>query len=73
MALYRGANLLAEQDYDPSTVVLSFFHSGKLVKRVPLGELYSDIDVLPRTVSHYFWLKAADWDGGKWSIRTIGD
>lgn len=71
MALYRGDNLLDRQDRHPATVVLSFFRFGELIRQVKLGELYSDVDVLPQTVSHYLWVKASGWEDGKWFIRTV--
>jgi len=73
MALYPGHFALMEQDHQPSTVVLSFFRSGKPVGHVRLGEVYSNIDTLPRSVSHWRWAKAAGWEDGKWLIRTVDD
>lgn len=73
MALYPGYFALMWQDYIPSTVVLTFYDAGKLLRRISLGEIYPNIDELPQSVSHYTWAKAAGWEGGKWFIQTVDD
>lgn len=47
-------NLLPE-DVKPEQQFLSFYASGKLIRFVPVGELFPQLDKLPKTSSHRLW------------------
>jgi hypothetical protein len=51
---YDGGNLLPEQ-YDPDTVMLSFYAKGTLIRQVTLRELVKDLTKLQKTASHWSW------------------
>ena len=51
---YGGLNLLS-LSYKGSDVMLTFWDSGKLIKKVTVDELIPDKKILKRTVSHYSW------------------
>ncbi len=68
---YDGLNLLP-RSYDKKMVMLSFFASGKLVKRVALNRLIRDFDKLQATVSHYYWGSYRGLDEqGRFSVETV--
>lgn len=68
---YPGLNLLALGGRDAGTAMMTFVHAAGPGRVVRLGELYADLAVLPRTVSHWLWQSAAGWDGERWSVRTV--
>jgi hypothetical protein len=51
---FAGVNLLPDP-YDPSTVMLSFFRNGTLIRQVALHELVRDLSKLQKTASHWSW------------------
>ena len=68
---YPGQNLLALDDLDAATPVMTFYSGHGPVRVVRLGELYPDLTVLPRTVSHWSWLRTSGWDGHGWTVQTV--
>lgn len=67
---YDGLSLLREGDLAAETPVLRFFHPDDPGRTVRLGELYPDLAVLPRTVSHRVLYRTTRWDGGAWTVET---
>lgn len=53
---YDKRNLL-DLNYKPDQVMLSFYQNGKLFQTVRLNQLIENFSNLPRTASHYAWLK----------------
>jgi len=51
---YEGVNLLPE-DYNPDTIMLSFYNGEKLIRQVALNELVKDLSKLQKTASHWSW------------------
>lgn len=71
VALYDGGNLLEPVDVAAGTVVMRLFVSGRLVRCIRLGELYSDPGALPRTASHALWYRDMGWQGRVWRVTTV--
>lgn len=75
IAIYRGGGAVYGAERNPSTGVIFFYRSGKLLRKVTLGDLYPNIDALPQSVSHTLWLPnlktVSGWENGKWFILTI--
>ena len=68
---YPGQNLLALGDRDAGTPVMTFHRDDGPVRVVRLGELYPDLTVLHRTVSHWSWELGSEWDGNRWTVHTV--
>ena len=68
---YEGLNLLNLGDGDAATPVMTFHADGGPARVVRLGELYPDLSVLPRTVSHWSWNRGTEWDGRRWTVHTV--
>lgn len=75
IAIYRGGGMIYGPEHHPLTGVIFFFRSGKLLRKMALGELYPNIDALPRSVSHTIWLPnlktVSGWENSKWFILTL--
>jgi hypothetical protein len=71
IVIYDGANLLGLNDRDPSTVIITFYESAREVRKVTLGEIYPDLAVLERTVSHWAWYRSTGWMGKDWMVETV--
>lgn len=68
---YGGVNLLP-LDYSPDLEILTFFKRGVYVKSVTLKEIFDDLSVLRRTVSHYHWGAYLGFDAeGRYLIETV--
>ena len=51
---YDGVNVVPV-DYDPSTVMLTFYRNGEAFASVELATLIRDLSKLQRTASHFYW------------------
>ena len=53
--------------------VIQFYRSGNKLREFTVRELVTDIDILPRSVSHYSWLRHAEWDEqyGLFIVETL--
>ena len=68
---YPGQNILALNDRNAGTPVMTFHRDGGPVRVVRLGELYPDLATLHRTVSHWSWQRGSEWDGSRWTVHTV--
>jgi hypothetical protein len=71
VACSSGLNLLP-LDYSREEPLVTFYHRGKLVRRVSVGELFPDPRKLRRTVSHYHWGSCSGFDGPRtYKVDTV--
>ena len=68
---YDRGSLLVLAEKAPDTVVMTFYRDGGIVRLVRLGDLYTDLAVLPRTASHWRWHDGVQWSGQTWTVRTV--
>ena len=71
VVIYDGGNLLDLDDRNASTVVVSFYEYAREVRKITLGELYPDLNVPVRTVSHWAWCQSTGWTSKGWTIKTV--
>lgn len=68
---YDRGPLLVLAEKGPDTVVMTFYRTGEIARVVRLGDLYTDLSVLPRTASHWLWHRGTEWSGTTWTVRTV--
>ncbi|CAN0331210.1 unnamed protein product, partial [Phaeothamnion confervicola] len=59
---YLPSDRPAPTDEALATEAVSFFASGRLVRTYSIGELVDRPDRLPRSVSHFLWIREANFD-----------
>jgi len=70
---YPGGNLLS-QDAKPQDEILAFYSSGKLIRSVKIQDLFADMSVLPKTVSHLSWAIGYGFDNqNRFYVITFDD
>ena len=68
---YGGLNLLAT-NYSSDWVMLTFWHKGMVVREVQLKDMFKDLSVLERTVSHYHWGSTRGFNKvGRFEVMTV--
>ncbi len=72
-SIYDGQNLLAENDKKPSTIIVYVFRKGKESKKITLGDIYPNLDILPKTMSNFILYKQIKWDGEFLRLITVDD
>ncbi len=72
VAGYDGMNL-AQVDVTLKEPMFTFYHRGRLVRRVTLGELYRHKSQLQRTVSHLAWMRVAAFNGANQFVVELVD
>ena len=60
---YYGLNLLNIDDKKSETTIFTLFSSNGAMKTVPLSQLYKNLDVLPKTSSHWLLHNGIGWNG----------
>jgi hypothetical protein len=59
-----------KDEYDIAGVI--FYRNGQKLEEFTVRQLIKDLDILPLTVSHYHWLKQAQWeDFGLFAVETL--
>jgi len=71
VVIFDGANLLDLDDCKASTVVFTFYENAREVRQITLGELYPDLTVLERTVSHFNWYRSTGWTSRGWTVESV--
>ncbi|WP_026147713.1 hypothetical protein [Robiginitomaculum antarcticum] len=68
---YGGYNLLSLSQKDKNSTVITYINRSGLTKTLKLVDLYSNLDVLPRTVSHWAWYEQVLWDKNVLMLSTV--
>ena len=71
IVMYGGLNLLRLDDRANDTVVFRMYSSSEPDRVLTLSKFYKDLDVLPRTSSHWAWYEVVGWNGSDLTVHTV--